>query len=108
MLSSCFSQLGIEQLKFSAGGLREGVLYDLSQSRTDIDTRERTIHSLMRLHHIDQAFSQRVLQQLTLINKQLKNTVVQLSRAEFMQLCWAAQLHEIGIALNNHRLKTEG
>ncbi|MBL4765005.1 MAG: Ppx/GppA family phosphatase [Colwellia sp.] len=108
ILSSCFSQLGIKQLKFSAGGLREGVLYDLSQSRTDIDTRERTIHNLMRLHHIDQAFSQRVLQQLTLINKQLKNTAVQLSRAEFMQLCWAAQLHEIGIAINSKKRQHHG
>lgn len=108
ILSSCFSQLGIEQLKFSTGGLREGVLYDLSQSRTDIDTRERTIHNLMRLHHIDRAFSQRVLQQLTLINKQLKNTDAQLSRAEFTLLCWAAQLHEIGIAINYKKRQHHG
>jgi len=108
ILSSCFSQLGIEQLKFSTGGLREGVLYDLSQSRTDIDTRERTIHNLMRLHHIDRAFSQRVLQQLTLINKQLKNTDAQLSRAEFTLLCWAAQLHEIGIAINSKKRQHHG
>ena len=108
ILSSCFSQLGLEQMKFSTGGLREGVLYDLSQSRTDIDTRERTIHNLMRLHHIDRAFSQRVLQQLTLINKQLKNTPAQLNQAEFTLLCWAAQLHEIGIAINSKKRQHHG
>jgi exopolyphosphatase/guanosine-5'-triphosphate,3'-diphosphate pyrophosphatase len=108
ILSSCFSQLGIEQMKFRPGGLREGVLYDLSQSRTDIDTRERTIHNLSRLHHIDTAFSQRVLQQLALINKQLKNTETQLNRAEFTLLCWAAQLHEIGIAINSKKRQHHG
>jgi exopolyphosphatase/guanosine-5'-triphosphate,3'-diphosphate pyrophosphatase len=108
ILSSCFSQLGIEQMRFSTGGLREGVLYDLSQSRTDIDTRDRTIHSLMRLHHIDTAFSQRVLKQLALINKQLKNTNAQLSGAEFTLLCWAAQLHEIGIAINSKKRQHHG
>lgn len=108
ILSSCFKQLGIEQLQFRPGGLREGVLYDLSQSRTDIDTRDRTIHNLMRLHHIDRAFSQRVLQQLTLINKQLKNTSAQLNQSEFTLLSWAAQLHEIGIAVNSKKRQHHG
>jgi exopolyphosphatase/guanosine-5'-triphosphate,3'-diphosphate pyrophosphatase len=108
ILSSCFEQLDIEELQFRPGGLREGVLYDLSQSRTDIDTRDRTIHSLMRLHHVDRAFSQRVLQQLSLINKQLKNSPVQLKQTEFTLLCWAAQLHEIGIAVNSKKRQHHG
>ncbi len=108
ILSSCFSQLGINQMSFRPGGLREGVLYDLSQSRTDIDTRDRTIHNLIRLHHIDRAFSQRVLQQLTLIRKQLKNTSAQLKQDEFSLLCWAAQLHEIGIAINSKKRQHHG
>jgi len=103
ILSSCFSQLGIKHIHFSTGGLREGVLYNLSQSRTDIDTRDRTIHNLTRLHHIDRAFSQRVLQQLTLLKKQLRHTTVPLNKAEFSLLCWAAQLHEIGIAINSKK-----
>lgn len=108
ILSSCFTQLGIEQMKFSLGGLREGILYDLSQSRTDIDTRERTIHNLIKLYHVDQAFNQRVLQHITLINKQLKKTSAQLSSAEFTLLCWAAQLHEIGIAINFKKRQQHG
>jgi exopolyphosphatase/guanosine-5'-triphosphate,3'-diphosphate pyrophosphatase len=108
ILSSCLNELGIEKINFSAGGLREGVLYDLSQSRTDIDIRERTIHNLMRLHHIDIPFSQRVLQQLTLINKQLKTTNAKLNRKEFTLLCWAAQLHEIGIAINFKKRQHHG
>ena len=103
ILSSCFNQLGIKLLHFSPGGLREGVLYHLSQSRTDIDTRDRTIHNLTRLHHIDSAFSQRVLQQLTLLKKQLMRTPAPLNQTEFTLLCWAAQLHEIGIAINSKR-----
>ncbi|TYK64805.1 Ppx/GppA phosphatase family protein [Colwellia echini] len=108
VLSSCFNQLGIEQMKFSLGGLREGVLYGLSQSRTDIDTRERTIHNLIKLYHVDQAFNQGVLQQITLIKQQLKKTNAQLSHAEFSLLCWAAQLHEIGIAINSSKHQKHG
>jgi len=108
ILSSCFDQLGIEQMKFSLGGLREGVLYALSQSRTDIDTRERTIHNLMKLYHVDQAFNQRVLQQITLMDQQLIKTHAQLSRSEFTLLCWAAQLHEIGIAINSKKRQQHG
>lgn len=108
ILSSCFSQLGINQMSFRPGGLREGVLYDLSHSRTDIDIRDRTIHNLIRLHHVDRAFSQRVLQQLTFIRKQLKGTSVQLKQIEFSLLCWAAQLHEIGIAINSKKRQHHG
>lgn len=108
ILSSCLNELGIEKINFSSGGLREGVLYDLSQSRTDIDIRDRTTHNLMRLYHIDIAFSQRVLQQLALIKKQLKITNAKLSREEFTLLCWAAQLHEIGIAINFKKRQHHG
>ncbi|MBU2870063.1 Ppx/GppA phosphatase family protein [Colwellia sp. E2M01] len=108
VLSSCFSQLAIEQMRFSLGGLREGVLYGLSQSRTDIDTRERTIHNLIKLYHVDQAFNQGVLQQITLIKQQLKKTNAQLSNVEFTLLCWAAQLHEIGIAINSKKHQKHG
>jgi len=103
ILSSCFSLLGIEQMKFSLGGLREGVLYDLSHSRTDIDTRERTIQNLMKLYHVDQAFTQRVLQQLTLISQQFIDSQIQLNRAELTLLGWSVQLHEIGIAINSKK-----
>jgi exopolyphosphatase/guanosine-5'-triphosphate,3'-diphosphate pyrophosphatase len=66
------------------------------------------LNNLSRLHHIDIAFSQRVLQQLALINKQLKNTEIQLNRSEFILLCWAAQLHEIGIAINSKKRQHHG
>ena len=108
ILSSCFSQLGIEQMKFSLGGLREGVLYDLSQSRTDIDTRERTVNNLMKLYNVDQAFNQRVLQQITVINKQLKKDNMHLSEIEYLLVCWAAQLHEIGIVVNSKKIQQHG
>jgi len=108
ILSTCFSQLGITQMKFSLGGLREGVLYDLSQSRTDIDTRERTIQNLMRLYHVDKAFNQGVLQQVAFISQQLQTAKGRLSRGELALLCWAAKLHEIGIAINSKKRQRHG
>ena len=102
ILSSCFNLLGIKQMHFSLGGLREGVLYDLSQSRTDIDTRERTIQNLSHLYHVDQAFNQGVLQQITFMNQQLPQKKL-LTQDELSFLTWAAQLHEIGISINSKK-----
>lgn len=108
ILSSCFQWLSLSQLYFSAGGVREGVLYELGGSRTDIDTRERTVQSLIKLHHVDQNFSHRVLWQLNDFKNKLENTPAQLSGNEFQLLHWAVQLHEIGITINSKKRQLHG
>ncbi|OUR61672.1 hypothetical protein A9Q74_08250 [Colwellia sp. 39_35_sub15_T18] len=108
ILSSCFQCLSLTQMNFSAGGVREGVLYQLSASRTDIDTRERTVQSLIKLHHVDQNFSHRVLWQLNDFKDKLANTSAQLSSNEFQLLHWAVQLHEIGITINSKKRQLHG
>jgi exopolyphosphatase/guanosine-5'-triphosphate,3'-diphosphate pyrophosphatase len=108
ILSSCFQKLAITELCFSAGGVREGVLYDLSESRTDIDTRERTVQSLIKLHHVDQSFSHRVLWQLNDFRKKLDNTSAKLTDSEFQLLHWSVQLHELGIAINSRKRQLHG
>lgn len=108
ILSSCFQWLSLSQMYFSAGGVREGVLYELSESRTDIDTRERTVNNLIKLHHLEQGFSQRVLWQLNDFKNKLENTSIQLSSNEFQLLHWAVQLHEIGITVNSKKRQLHG
>lgn len=108
ILSSCFEWLNITQMNFSAGGLREGVLYDLCSSRTDIEPRERTIQNLINLHHIDQTFSHRIIWQLNHFKNELNNTAMRLTANEYKLLNWAARLHEIGIAINHKKRQHHG
>ena len=108
VLSACFKQLNIQHMAFSQGGVREGVLYQLSDSRTDIDTRERTINNLVKLHHIDQRFSQSVQAQIHTFIEQLNNTAIALTPDEVTLLMWSAQLHEIGISINAKKRHRHG
>jgi exopolyphosphatase/guanosine-5'-triphosphate,3'-diphosphate pyrophosphatase len=108
ILSSCFKWLNISQIHFSAGGVREGVLYDLCSSRTDIDPRERTVQNLINLHHIDQAFSHRILWQIDDFKSALNKTSISLTSYEFQLLNWSARLHEIGIAINSKKRQHHG
>ncbi|NRA84296.1 MAG: hypothetical protein HRU22_11180, partial [Gammaproteobacteria bacterium] len=108
IVSGCFNILNIKQMTFSAGALREGVLFGLSDSRQDIDIRQRTVNNLIKLHLIDSAFSQRVMLQLQQFNQQLQRGQQLLSDQELMLLRWGAQLHEIGISINSKKRQHHG
>ncbi|MCL1064856.1 Ppx/GppA family phosphatase [Shewanella benthica] len=108
IVSSCFNILDIKQMTFSAGALREGVLFGLSDSREDIDIRQRTVNNLIKLHLIDSAFSQRVMLQLQQFNQELQAGQQLLSEHELMLLRWGAQLHEIGISINSKKRQHHG
>lgn len=108
ILSSCLKFLNIDEINFCTGGVREGVLYSLSNSRTDIDTRERTIQNLINLHHIDHTFSKRIVHQINTFKNNLKNSPVRLSNDDLQLLNWAAKLHEVGIAINSKKHQIHG
>ncbi len=108
ILSSCLEYLNIDEINFSTGGVREGVLYSLSNSRTDIDTRERTIQNLINLHHIDHVFSKRIIHQINTFKNNLKHSPVHLSNDDLQLLYWTARLHEIGIAINSKKHQAHG
>ena len=108
ILSAFFETFGITILCHSSGALREGVLFSLSNSHADIDTRQRTINDLCQLHFIDRAFSQRVLRQLQLFNEQLAKNSQALASSTLQHLSWAAYLHEIGITINRNKRQKHG
>mgnify|MGYP000073657295 FL=1 len=108
ILLSCLKWLKISQINFSTGGVREGVLYSLTDTRTDIDTKERTVQNLVNLYHVDHAFSARILKHLTTFQHLLNDSPTRLSDNEFQLLIWAARLHEIGIAINSKKRQKHG
>ncbi len=97
ILSEIVQALGIEQMRFGEGALRDGLLYDMVGRMTRSDARERTVASMQRRYHVDIEQAERI-----------ENTAVQFLQqvhaawelddplAE-LALRWGARLHEIGL-----------
>lgn len=99
ILLAIFDSLDVNELNFSDGGLREGVLYDLL-GRLHLeqgDTRVGSVNALEQRYHVDFGQANRVeLSALLLLTKVKK--AWKLKGVEFENyLRWAARLHEVGI-----------
>jgi exopolyphosphatase/guanosine-5'-triphosphate,3'-diphosphate pyrophosphatase len=99
VLSALFEDLGIEQMTVSDWALREGLIFDLIGRIRHEDVRERTIGALLQRYLVDTGQARRVA-------KTAQGTLAQVASAWGMKgeepeqlLGWAAQLHEIGLAI---------
>lgn len=98
VLCAAFEALDIEEMSFSEGALREGVLYDMAGRLRHEDVRDRTITALMQRYHVDQEQADRVEQAALLAWAQLKESW-DLSSEHYDMLSWAARTHEIGLTI---------
>ncbi len=100
ILSAVFERLGIDDMWVSPTALREGLLYDMLGRIHDEDPRDRTIAMLAKRYSIDQAHADRVqATALGLLGQVVTDWDLQTDDATHA-LAWAAQLHEIGLAVN--------
>ena len=60
ILAEIIAALGIEQMRFVEGALRDGLLYDMVGRMTRSDARERTVGSMQRRYHVDAEQAERV------------------------------------------------
>ncbi|MDO6594520.1 exopolyphosphatase [Neptuniibacter sp. 1_MG-2023] len=98
ILCAAFEALDIEEMHFSEGALREGVLYDMAGRLRHEDVRDRTINAIMQRYHVDQEQADRVEQTALIAWAQVKEEW-QLSRKHYDMLSWAAKTHEIGLTI---------
>jgi len=97
ILAEVVGALGITQLRFVEGALRDGLLYDMVGRMTRSDARERTVASMQRRYHVDLAQAERVeatamaFLEHTKAAWELDDPLAELS------LRWSARLHEIGL-----------
>lgn len=108
LLSEVFSLLGIKTMAFCSGSLREGVLYNLSESCQMFDPRHRTITNLADLHMVDDVYSRRVVQQLEWFFTRLDSHNWFLTPVEKVFLTRAALLHEVGLTINFKKRHVHG
>jgi exopolyphosphatase / guanosine-5'-triphosphate,3'-diphosphate pyrophosphatase len=97
ILAAAFTQLRIQQMRWSEGAMREGLLYDMIGRYGREDARERTVRSMQRRYHVDVAQAARIeataLKMLVQLQESWKLTDVMAEQV----LSWACGLHEIGL-----------
>lgn len=100
VLIALFQGLGIERMEYSDGALREGLLYEFEQRQQHQDIRARTAFGIAELYHIDKQQAARVEATTLVLFDQVARAWELDAELYRPLLCWAAMLHEIGLAIN--------
>ncbi len=100
VLLALFQGLGIRQMEYSDGALREGLLYEFEQRLQHHDIRARTTQGLSEMYHIDRRQAQRVRTSVLELFDQVQEAWALPGEHYRSLLGWAAELHEIGLVIN--------
>lgn len=108
VLLGIFESLRVQNMEVSDWALREGLLYDLLGRIRHEDVRERTIAALSERYLVDRAQALRVERCARSIWQQVASAwTIQGEEYEHL-LSWAAQLHEIGLAIAHSGYQKHG
>lgn len=107
VLDAVMKALRIERLQVSDFALREGLLYDLLGRLGEDDPREQTVSGMARRYECDPAQAERVARWACTAFDQVADKW-QLGANHHDLLRWAAQLHEIGLAIAHDRSPQHG
>ncbi len=108
ILSAAFEVLGIKRLDPVSGALREGILYDLLGRFSPEDAREATIRDLVTRYRIDGGQAKRVEATALALCDQVAEAW-RLGKPEHADLLrWAANLHELGLAIGHAQYHKHG
>jgi exopolyphosphatase/guanosine-5'-triphosphate,3'-diphosphate pyrophosphatase len=100
ILRAVFEKMEIESMRAVKAALREGVLYDLLGRIRQEDVRDRTIRSLSERYHVDEDHADRIQRCALRCLRQVAQSWELEDEENTQLLSWAAQLHEIGLALS--------
>ncbi|WP_022955142.1 exopolyphosphatase [Perlucidibaca piscinae] len=100
LVCAIFESLGLDELDYSDGALREGVLHDLVGRYRSGDIRSHTVDALQKRYSIDVDFGQRVATTAQALFEQSEQ-VLALREEHLALLERAAALHEIGRAISH-------
>ncbi|MFO1221356.1 MAG: Ppx/GppA phosphatase family protein [Burkholderiaceae bacterium] len=94
--------LGLERIEPARGALRHGVLLELLQREAPADdVRKLTIERLQRQFGVDTVHAQRVAEMAAWLHASLHPEGTPEQQRQATKLRWAAQLHEIGMAISH-------
>lgn len=108
ILYAAFEVLGIDEMDFCDGALREGLLYDMVGRNQHEDVRERTINSMLERYRVDREQATSIENTVITLWKQVAFAWNIEAEACELQLRWAARLHEIGLSIAHNQYHKHG
>ncbi|MCK3657981.1 exopolyphosphatase [Pasteurellaceae bacterium Pebbles2] len=106
ILSAVFDTYQIEQMRYSDGALREGVMYSLDKNFQVKNIRQRTAEALAEQFNLDRAQAERVSKSAVQLAQQFHEWQASEFADEMQEiLLWAALLHEVGIVINHKNMQ---
>ncbi len=96
ILIGVMQELQIPLVQTIEAGLRMGVIWDLHLRATQHDRREQAVQNVSSVFRVDLQRARSVANMAQLLYLQLKPN----TESYLQQLCWAARLHEIGLAVS--------
>lgn len=109
IVCAVFEALGIEEMAYSDGALREGVLYDmLGRHGHADDVRDRTVQAMMARYHVDSAQAERVTTTAQRLFSQAAPALALNEDDDGDLLLRAARLHEVGLAVSHSSFHKHG
>ncbi|OQX12097.1 MAG: exopolyphosphatase [Thiothrix lacustris] len=107
VLIAVFEALKIDRMLVSDGALREGLVYDRLERYQHDDMRDKTVRALQQRFQVDQGYAAAVhLTALKLFNRCRDDWKLPCHLAEL--LGWAADLHELGLAVSHSSYHKHG
>ncbi|MFP4062537.1 MAG: exopolyphosphatase [Halochromatium sp.] len=108
VLRAVFQALEIERMRASDEALREGLIYEMVGRVHHEDVRERTVATLCRRFDIDREHAGRVRATALELLAQLRDAWALHHENYPKMLGWAADLHEIGLAVSHSQYQKHG
>jgi exopolyphosphatase/guanosine-5'-triphosphate,3'-diphosphate pyrophosphatase len=108
VLSAVFQNLAIERMRASDQALREGLIYEMVGRTQHEDVRERTVATLCRRFDVDLEHAARVRETALALLEQLREPWALGHQNYPFILGWAADLHEIGLAVAHSQYQKHG
>lgn len=99
VVAGLFDGLALERMHTSERALREGLIYDLMARMGGGDVRGKSIAQTARRFSVDTAHASAVEDTARRALEQVADTWALSMPASADLLCWAAQLHEIGLSI---------
>ena len=107
ILCAVFEAFDLQRMRYSDGALREGVLFDLIGRNTPEDSRRHSVELLMRRYSVEASHADHVTQTAMVAFDQVSDSWA-LGEEQRLFLVWAAQLHEIGLAISHSQFHRHG
>ena len=108
VLNSIFKALKLKEMTASDGALREGLMLDIVGRIKHDDIREISVGQLASRYDVRQEHAQNVIKSCNYLYNKVAKTWSLKDENHPLLLTWAAQLHEIGLAISHSGYNKHG